>query len=279
MAGMDILSSAKGLSEYMQSRYEDVAKSILGVSSKNLLGDNYAMLAMYPLTYGDAAASYTVWNAAYAEAIDKGRTDQQATADADSAVRLTQSDSMTASRANAMQSQWARIITPFLSYIMSMQSIVRGRIISGDKLKAAQTAFMYIILAPVFESMAKELIPDDDKEDQGYWERVSKRWLGDAAGTLGASIIPVAGIGSSAASGIVAGATKAIDPDSSLVKSYQMSIPMTQYLDNIRQILFASPQLLNDELRGKALQQVLLGTAGLSGNIPKKIVKRFLADD
>ena len=39
MAGMDILSSAKGLSEYMQSRYEDVAKSsTLALVQKNLLG-------------------------------------------------------------------------------------------------------------------------------------------------------------------------------------------------------------------------------------------------
>lgn len=285
MGTMDLLTEAKSKSDYMRARYENLSESILGWDRKMLMNgkffDNWSQFAMYFLSYGDAAASLTVWNAAHDKAINAGRTEQQAIADADAAVRLTQSDSMIASRANGMQTQWSRILSPFMSYIMSMQSIVRGKIISKDYMDAAYIAFMYIVVSSAFESIVKEglSVPDDDDKDQEFWDRVLARWASDAANTLGTSIVPLMGIGGSIASGAASGIEKLLTGENQNFKSFQMSTPMIQYFDNVRRIAMNSPLLFSDEQRGEAMERMLLAGVGLIGNEPKKLAKRFLAED
>lgn len=285
MATMDLLSEAKDKSDYMKARYENISQSVMGWDRKMLLNgkffDNWSAFAMYFLSYGDAVASLTVWNAAHDKAIMEGRTEEQAVADADSAVRLTQSDSMIASRANGMQTQWARILSPFMSYIMSMQSLVRGKIISKNYFDAAYIAFMYIVVSPIIESMAKEVefFPDDDDDEDKYWDRVVKRWASDATNTLGTSIVPLMGIGGAVTSGLASGIEKAMTGENQNFKSFQMSTPMITYFDNIRQIVANLPLLATDEQRGQAFEKMLVAGAGLVGNEPKKLAKRFLASD
>jgi hypothetical protein len=287
MASMDLIKKASSLSPYMQARYGNVAESILGMRREEFIHklDKVNAIALYPLTYGDAFASYTIWNASYAQSIDKGRTHEQAIADADSNVRLTQSDSMTASRAAAMKSQWARILTPFISYLMSMQTIVRGQLLIGDKVSAAQTAMMYIIFAPMVESMFKELRDsalagdDDDDMDDKFWERVGKRWMNDAATTLGGSIVPALGIGSAAATSLLAGIDYASDAEADVYKRYQMSVPLIGYLDNVFRTLSYAPRLANSDLRAEAAEKMLIGTAGLAGTTAKKAAKMLVAGD
>ena len=284
MATMDLLSEAKDKSDYMKARYENLSESVMGWDRKMLVNgkffDNWSAFAMYFLSYGDAVASLTVWNAAHDKAIMEGRTEEQAVSDADSAVRLTQSDSMIASRANGMQTQWARILSPFMSYIMSMQSLVRGKIISKDYFDAAYIAFMYIVVSPIIESMAKEVefFPDDDDDDK-YWNRVVKRWASDATNTLGTSIVPLMGIGGAVTSGLASGIEKAMTGENQNFKSFQMSTPMVAYFDNIRQIAVNSPRLFSDEQRGEAFEKMLVAGAAMIGNQPKKLAKKFLASD
>ena len=95
---------------------------------------------------------------------------------------------------------------------MSMQSLVRGKIISKDYFDAAYIAFMYIVVSPIIESMAKEVefFPDDDDDDDKYWDRVVKRWASDATNTLGTSIVPLMGIGGAVTSGLASGIEKAM---------------------------------------------------------------------
>ena len=161
-----------------------------------------------------------------------------------------------------------------------MQSLVRGKIISKDYMDAAYIAFMYIVVSPIIESMAKEvqLFPGDDDEDE-YWDRVVKRWASDATNTLGTSIVPLMGIGGAVSSGLASGIEKAITGENQTFESFQMSTPMVAYFDNIRQIAVNSPRLFSDEQRGEAFEKMLVAGAAMIGNQPKKLAKKFLASD
>lgn len=281
VANGTLIKELKEKSAYMNARYENPREAILGLkgsAAKKL--SSFQQIAVMPLTWGDAMASHIVWNATYKQSIVKGRTEEQAIADADSAVRLTQSDSMTASRAKFLQSEWARMFTPFMSYIMSMQSLVRGSLMSREYWEAARVAACYMVLAPVFESMAKELTPDPDDEDKEFWERVSKRYAADTVSTIGTSIFPVANFGGHLLTAIGAGIDKAADGEIDYYKTYQMSAPILSYLDNFNRVLEATTLYVGGYDQDKAREKIITGTSGIVfGTEGKRWAKRFLAGD
>lgn len=281
MASGRLISDLKQKSAYMNARYENPAESILGMKSSSLNRlKSFQQIALMPLTWGDAMASYIVWDGKYNQSINEGRTDQQSRDDADAAVRMTQSDSMTASRAQFLQSEWSRMLTPFMSYIMSMQSLVRGSLMSRDYGEAARVAVCYIIFAPFFESIFKELMPDPDDEDKEFWERVAKRYVSDATSTLGTSIVPIANLGGSVLTGLAAGIDKGTDGELDIYKSYQMSVPVVAYMDSFRQIANATALYATGYEQDKAFEKMITGTGGIVfGTEGKKWIKRFLAGD
>ena len=276
-----LISELKEKSAYMNARYENPREAILGLkgsAAKKL--SSFQQIAVMPLTWGDAMASHIVWNATYKQSIAKGRTEEQAIADADSAVRLTQADSMTASRAKFLQSEWARMFTPFMSYIMSMQSLVRGSLMSREYGQAAWVALCYMAFAPLFESMAKEAIPTPDDEDKEFWERVSKRYAADTVSTIGTSIFPVANFGGNLLTAIGAGIDKAADGELDYYKTYQMSAPILSYLDNFNRVLEATTLYVGGYDQDKAKEKIITGTSGIVfGTEGKRWAKRFLAGD
>lgn len=282
VANGTLISELKGKSAYMNARYENPREAILGLkgsSAKKL--SSFQQLAVMPLTWGDAMASHLVWNAKYKESISQGRTEEQAVADADAAVRLTQSDSMTASRAKFLQSEWSRMFTPFMSYIMSMQSMVRGSLMSREYWEAARVAACYMVFAPFFESMIKEATsgPDDDDDDK-FWMRVSKRYATDVTTTIGTSAFPVANFGGSLLTAIGAGIDKAADGELDVYKTYQMSAPILSYLDNFNRVLEATTLYVGGYDQDKAREKIITGTSGIVfGTEGKRWAKRFLASD
>lgn len=285
LANGKLINELKSKSAYMDARYENPIESIFGMK-RSAIGalQSFQQLALMPLTWGDAVASYIVWDAQYNESLDKGRTEQQASDDADSAVRLTQSDSMTASRAKFLNSEWSRILTPFMSYIMSMQSLVRGSLMTREYGDAARVALCYIVLSPFFESIFKELSPFEDSgddDDDNFWERVVKRYVSDATATLGTSILPVANVGGSLLNAFATGFDKGIDGKADVYKSYQMSVPLVAYLDNFRQIAEATGKISAGYYdTDKAWEKLLTGTSGVFfGTEGKKWAKLFLAGD
>ena len=178
------IKHARAKSDYMANRYDNPMGSILGFDKKDIkrtkIGNVYQAAGMSFICYFDAIVSSAVWEGAKAKALAQGKSLEEAKLEADAAVRISQTDSMAASRSQAMQSPWARMITSFSTYIMGMQSVVRGKLAAGERWKAAQFAVAYMVMSTFFESMYREAAEgDDEDDDKKYIERVRARWYND----------------------------------------------------------------------------------------------------
>jgi len=237
------IETARGKSDYMKSRYEDPVSTLFGTS----IGEQVSLeggkgkwaikgaqkLLMAYITYFDAIVSNMTWDAAYAKALDSGLTEEEATLEADSAVRITQTDSMQATRATALNSPLARALTPFSSYIMGMQSQAFALWTGNDKMKAVEFALGYIVISTLIESLAKEAGEGDDDDDKEYIERALHRWYNEIIGTVGSTAIPFANMGGVIGKKIAAGIERGSTGENEIFEKYGLSVPMIQYLDRI----------------------------------------------
>ena len=226
--GVHQVASAMNKSDYMKARYSDPVKTLFGVSKAEMqisktIG-KFQKVAMSMISYMDAIVSNATWDASYRMAIDNGLTHKEAVEKADQNVRLSQTDAMTVSRSRAMKSDWARIITPFSTYMMGMQSVVRGRIAEREFYGAATFALSYITISTMFEAMLKEIpMPWEPEDDENYLEKIIKRWYNDSVSTAGSTLYPIAGIGSYATESFAEGLEKVINPDEpALIDMYGM---------------------------------------------------------
>ena len=217
-----------GKSAYMKARYSDPVKTLFGVSKAEMqinktLG-KFQKLAMSWISYMDAVVANATWEASYRMALDNGMSEIEAIEKADQNVRLSQTDAMTVSRARAMKSDWARIITPFSTYMMGMQSVVRGRIAEKDFYGALSFAMAYVTISTMFEAMLKEIpMPWEPEDDENYVEKVIKRWYNDTVSTAGTTLYPIAGIGSYTTESFAQAVEKLLNPDEpTLIDMYGM---------------------------------------------------------
>lgn len=273
------IKNARSKSAYMANRYDNPMDSILGFDKKDIkrtkIGNVYQSVGMSIIVYFDAIVASAVWEGAYADAISKGLSEQDAVLQADAAVRVSQTDSMSASRSQALQSPWARAITSFSTYIMGMQSVVRANLAAGERFKAALFAVNYMVFATFFESMYREAVNvDDEDDDKKYIERVSTRWYNDMVKTLGSSAIPVFGLGGSVTAAFASGVEKAFDVDEEIFESYAPSSALHTYLSQIYYLAQNTPAAIaGDE---KAQEKAILNSVGLVSTGAKKIVKEWL---
>lgn len=207
-----------GKSDYMKARYSDPVKTLFGVSKTEMqisktIG-KFQKLAMSMIAYMDAVVSNATWEASYTMSKDNGLSEKEAIEKADQDVRLSQTDSLTVSRSRAMKTDWARIITPFSTYMMGMQSVVRGKIAEKDFYGAFTFALSFIAISTFFEAMLKEMpMPWEPDDDENYIEKVIKRWYNDTVSTAGSTIYPIASIGSYGAEKLAQTVEKVLHPD------------------------------------------------------------------
>lgn len=221
--GANQVAYARSLpSDYMKARYADPTKTLFGVSKTEAhisqTVDKFQKFAMAGISYIDAIVANATWEASYRMARDNGLTHQEAIESADQNVRLSQTDALTISRSRAMKSDWARIITPFSTYMMGMQSVVRGRIAEKEFYGAFGFALSYIVGSTIFEAALKEIpMPWEDEDEKDYVERILERWYNDAISTAGSTLYPIAGLGSDAAKSFAWATEKILFPDEQTV--------------------------------------------------------------
>lgn len=173
-----------------------VGKAALGVVSA------YQTAAMVSIQIVDGWVSTITWNGAYARALDKGMTEAEARAEADSAVRTTQSDATQISRSAAMQEPWARAVTAFSTWIMAMRSQVVALSTSKSYRKdMAMWIVSYAVMSSFIEAFLKEVTKpaDEGEEDKEMLERIFNSWYNKIVEAVGSQAMPFAGFGSSAA--------------------------------------------------------------------------------
>lgn len=226
--GAHQVAQARKKSAYMNARYSDPVKTLFGVSKteakiSETMG-KFQKVAMSLISYMDAIVANTTWEASYRMSLDNGLSEIEAREKADQDVRLSQTDALTVSRARAMKTDWARIITTFSTYMMGMQSVVRGRIAEKEFYGAATFAMAYITISTMFEAMLKEIpMPWEPDDDENYLEKIKKRWYNDSVSTLGSTLYPIAGIGSYTTESFAQGLEKVINPDEpTLIDMYGM---------------------------------------------------------
>ena len=172
-----------------------VGKAALGVVSA------YQTVAMMSIQIVDGWVSTITWNGAYARALDKGMTEAEARAEADSAVRTTQSDATQISRSAAMQEPWARAVTAFSTWIMAMRSQVVALSTSKSYRKdMAIWIASYAVMSSFIEAFLKEVTEpaDEGEEDKEMLERIFDSWYNKIVEAVGSQLMPFAGLGSSA---------------------------------------------------------------------------------
>jgi hypothetical protein len=100
------IKHARAKSDYMANRYDNPMGSILGFDKKDIkrtkIGNVYQAAGMSFICYFDAIVSSAVWEGAKAKALAQGKSLEEAKMEADAAVRISQTDSMAASRSQAM---------------------------------------------------------------------------------------------------------------------------------------------------------------------------------
>ena len=242
-----VFATRKGAdkSDYMKVRIADPRSSLLGQSitdsvraqdantkAGRIIKYTFGKLgqgAMWGIQYVDTIVANITWNGAYLKALDSGKSEMEARREADSVVRVVQSDSLEVSRSQAMQAPLARMITAFATWIMAMQSQMRALIGTKKYSKALVFGAMYMLLSPIFESFLKEAtkIGGSDDDDE-YLERVMKTCYNEVASTVGNTFLPVGGFGGAALTAILSGLEEGITDEREIFEVRQSNVPAFQ---------------------------------------------------
>lgn len=269
----------------MAARYNDAASSIMGTDreffSSKFLWNTYNKVGMSLIVLFDSFVSSSTWDATYEMCIDQGMSVEEAKMKADQNVRLSQTDSLSLSRSKAMRSDWARMLTPFSTYLMGMQSVARGKAIEKDKSGFISWVLFYVVGVPFFESLLKEvnLFGSDDDDDKEYIERVIKRWYNDIITTGGNSALPLFNVGGNAMLALASGMERGFAPDEEdderIFKygTYGSGVAALNYVSQAYQVLYNVPQGTKE-----AEIKALINFVGLGSMNAKKILKSILEE-
>ena len=290
----------KGKSIYMETRVEDPFSARFGTESqgrsfkeilnsynakskvgKAALGvvSAYQTAAMVSIQIVDGWVSTITWNGAYARALDKGMTEAEARAEADSAVRTTQSDATQISRSAAMQEPWARAVTAFSTWIMAMRSQVVALSTSKSYRKdMAMWIASYAVMSSFIEAFLKEVTEpaDEGEEDKEMLERIFNSWYNKIVEAVGSQMMPFAGFGSSATK--IAAAALVNTDDEKIFNVYAGgNVAALQYGWRVAQ---AGGQALKYMRTGEDedLEKLGVQATGLASYGLKKRVKKALED-
>ena len=254
------------------------AKSGLGKIGVGLLSA-YQTLAMMGIQIIDGWVATITWNGAYRRALDQGMTTEQAKAEADSVVRVTQSDATQISRSSAMQEPWARSVTAFATWTMAMRSQVVALSSSKSYRKdMAMWLATYAVMSSFIEAFLKEMTEpaDEGEEDKEMLERIMNSWYNKIVEALGTQVMPFAGAGAAGAK-MLAGALVNTDDEKIFKVFAGGSVPALQYASRAVQ---AGAQSIKYMRSGEEedLDKMLIQSAGLVSYELKKRVKQALED-
>lgn len=232
---MHAIKKASTLSPYMQARYANPEEHLnLLLQSRQMFGVNvkqklkkgfeyYTDVAMFSVIYGDAIASYTTWTAEFEKQKAAGLSDQDASALADSQVRLLQGDMSAGSRPKGMQGNM-RFFTKFASYFIGISSLLRAKAARGTAwniiAREAGLLTSVCLFGAAWESLWKtmtqwlwaEVTDDDDQKKK--WAKKGINSPEDlflslaaenAASTFGSATVPMYGIGNAAMTALTTG--------------------------------------------------------------------------
>ena len=254
------------------------AKSGLGKIGVGLLSA-YQTLAMMGIQIIDGWVATITWNGAYRRALDQGMTAEQAKAEADSVVRVTQSDATQISRSSAMQEPWARSVTAFATWTMAMRSQVVA-LSSSKSYRKDMVMWLatYAVMSSFIEAFLKEMTEpaDEGEEDKEMLERIMNSWYNKIVEAVGTQVMPFAGAGAAGAK-MLAGALVNTDDEKIFKVFAGGSVPALQYASRAVQ---AGAQSIKYMRSGEEedLDKMLIQTAGLVSYELKKRVKQALED-
>lgn len=223
------------LSSYMQARYANPEEHLnLLLQSRQMFGVNvkqklkkgfeyYTDVAMFSVIYGDAIASYTTWTAEFEKQKAAGLSDQEASALADSQVRLLQGDMSAGSRPKGMQGNM-RFFTKFASYFIGISSLLRAKAARGTAwdiiAREAGLLTSVCLFGAAWESLWKTMTKwlwaeaTDDDDQKKKWAKKGINSPEDlflslaaenVASTFGSATVPMYGIGNAAMTALTTG--------------------------------------------------------------------------
>lgn len=239
----------------------------------------FQRLALYPIQLIDGYVAIITWNAAYTKALDKGLSETDAKAEADSVVRITQSDASQISRSAALQDPSARAITAFGTWFMAMRAQTKALSVSKKYQRDwIQWVVGYAVVGTFIEALLDEALngDDDDDDDKKMVDKILNTWYNKLAETAGGYIMPFAGLGSSITKNIVGAVIN--EDDNKIIKTYTGGgVAALQYAWRLgdvfaRGIKYAKTGEEEDK------NKFLISTAGAFSNSLKKQVKKFLED-
>lgn len=254
------------------------AKSKLGKAGTALLSA-YQTVAMTGIQIIDGWVATITWMGARAKALDQGMTVAEAEAEADSAVRITQSDATQISRSSAMQEPWARSVTAFATWTMAMRSQVVALSSSKHYRKdMAMWITSYAVMSSFIEAFLKEMVEpaDEGEEDKEMLERIMNSWYNKIVEAVGTQAMPFAGTGASISKAIAAALVNT--DDEKIFKVFAGgSVPALQYAWRAGQ---AGAQALTYMRTGEEedRDKLLIQASGLMSYEIKKRVKQALED-
>lgn len=154
-------------------------------------------------------ADIIVWDAAHAEALNKGLSVDDARKHADYMVQKTQGDRTRMNTPKGFDSVAAKFFQPFMSYVLTLRQMYKGAALAR-KYKALGTLVALVALSAYFEAYFKESDKDWRRKllgkktkgnDKNFWKRVQNRWIAQTVGTFGGVAMPFAGLGEATAFG------------------------------------------------------------------------------
>ena len=255
------------------------AKSSVGKVGAAIL-TAYQRVGMSMIQLVDGWVATITWNAAYARAKDNGLTDEEAKLEADSEVRITQSDAMQISRSAAMQEPWARAVTAFGTWTMGMRSQSMA-LTTSKKYRPELIAWTcsWVVVASFIEAFLKDLTEpaDDGDEDKEMLERVMNSWYNKIVEAVGTQALPFAGLGSTAAKMIARGLEP--EDDEKIFKVFAGgSVSALQYASRVAE---SAEKLIDYMQTGEEEQRdkFFITSSGLISNNLKKHLKKVLEDN
>ena len=154
-------------------------------------------------------ADIIVWDAAHAEALNKGLSVDDARKHADYMVQKTQGDRTRMNTPKGFDSVAAKFFQPFMSYVLTLRQMYKGAALAR-KYKALGALVALVALSAYFEAYFKENDKDWRRKllgkktkgnDKNFWQRVQNRWIAQTVGTFGGVAMPFAGLGEATAFG------------------------------------------------------------------------------
>lgn len=181
-------------------------------------GEGVTQAALTFVRTFQSMADLIVWDAANAEALNKGLSADEARRHADNMVQKTQGDRSRMNTPKGFESVAAKFFQVFMSYILTLRGMYKGAVL-GRKYKQLGAMIALVALSAYFEAYFKEKDKDWRRKllgkktkgtDYDLWKRVQNRWIAQTVGTFGGVALPFAGLGEAGAFELTSEAIKQI---------------------------------------------------------------------